>query len=67
MRVERRLILALADGSTLTLDPGSYWIDEDTAPPTITWESTDGEETSPIFADEVQSHLTRKDFVFTSW
>jgi hypothetical protein len=66
-RVERRLLLALADGSTLTLGPGDCWIDEDASTPTITWKGRGREESSPMLATELHSHLARGNFVFTTW
>jgi hypothetical protein len=67
MRVERRVLLALADGSTLTLGPGDCWIDEDASTPTIFWEGRAGKESGRILASEVSSRLARRDFVFTAW
>jgi len=66
-RIERRLILGLADGSTVTLDRGVCWIDPDGENPTVIWEGGDGLESGPISAEEVSLHLARRNFVFTSW
>ena len=67
IRIEKRLLLELADGSTLTIDPGDCWIDDDADMPTITWNGPGGLESSPILAAEVNTRLSRRDFVFTSW
>lgn len=67
VRVERRLLLALEDGSTLTLGPGDCWLDEDAATPILTWKVSDGQESGAISAAELRMHLNRRDLVFTSW
>ena len=67
LRIERRTLIALADGSTLTVDPGDCWVDEGNEHTTLTWQGQDGLESAPVASAQINVHLARREMVFTSW
>ena len=67
LRIERRVLISLADGSTLTADPGDCWLDEGGEPPTLTWQGQAGLESAPVSSVQINVHLARRELVFTSW
>ena len=49
------MLIALADGSTLTIDPGECWVDEAHSGEhaTLTWQGRGGLESGPITSEEL--------------
>jgi hypothetical protein len=59
--------LLLADYSTVTLDPGTCWLDDEGADVVLTWNSGRDEDSADVKAEVISQHLDRRNIVFTSW
>lgn len=66
-RIERRMIVELADGSTVTLDPGECWLDDDGSSLRLSWRGPQGRHMAGITPETLSRHLQWHDLVFTSW
>ena len=67
IRVEKRSILRLADGSTLTLDPGDYALRLGGVLPALLWKQGARQRKAMIEDSEITRHVALRNLVYTSW
>ena len=67
IRVERRSILRLADGSTLTLDPGDYALRLGGVLPALLWHEGAKQRRAKIDDTEIARQVALRNMVYTSW